>query len=86
MIAKGATRRALVAKIAGGAQMFAFKSDSDMLRVGERNVEAVKAKLAVLQIPVIAQDTGKNAGRTIEFYPENGELLVKSVGKAPYKI
>lgn len=86
VLAKGATRRALVAKIAGGAQMFAFKSDSDMLRVGERNVEAVKAKLAALQIPVIAQDTGKNSGRTIEFYPENGELLIKSVGKTPYKI
>lgn len=86
VIAKGANRRSLVAKIAGGAQMFAFKSDSDMLRVGERNVEAVKAKLSALQIPVIAQDTGKNAGRTIEFYPENGELLIKSVGKTPYKI
>lgn len=84
--ALGANRRALVAKIAGGAQMFAFKSDNDMLRVGDRNVEATKAKLAQLQIPIIAQDTGSNVGRTIEFYPETGELLVKSVGKTPYKI
>ncbi|MGN0506758.1 MAG: chemotaxis protein CheD [Lachnospiraceae bacterium] len=86
VLALGATRRSLVAKIAGGAQMFAFKSDNDMLRVGERNVEATKAKLAALQIPIIAQDTGSNVGRTIEFYPESGELLVKSVGKTPYKI
>lgn len=84
--ALGANRRALVAKIAGGAQMFAFKSDNDMLRVGDRNVEATKEKLAQLQIPIIAQDTGSNVGRTIEFYPETGELLVKSVGKTPYKI
>ena len=86
VVALGANRRALVAKIAGGAQMFAFKSDNDMLRVGDRNVEATKEKLAQLQIPIIAQDTGSNVGRTIEFYPETGELLVKSVGKTPYKI
>ncbi len=86
VIALGANRRSIVSKIAGGAQMFSFKTDNDMLRVGERNVEACKAKLKQLQIPIIAEDTGKNSGRTIEFYPETGELLVKSVGKTPYKI
>jgi len=86
VLSLGAVRKNLVAKIAGGAQMFAFKSDNDMLRVGDRNVEATKSKLKELQIPIIAEDTGKNSGRTIEFYPETGELLVKSVGKAPYKI
>ena len=86
MVAAVAVRRNIVAKIAGGAQMFAFKSDNDMLRVGDRNVEASKAKLKQLQIRLIAEDTGKNSGRTIEFYPETGELLVKSVGKTPYKI
>jgi len=86
VISQGAVRKNLVAKIAGGAQMFAFKSDNDMLRVGDRNVEATKTKLKALQIPIIAEDTGKNSGRTIEFYPETGELLVKSVGKPPYKI
>lgn len=86
IIAKGANRKNVVAKIAGGAQMFAFKSDNDMLRVGDRNVEATKEKLKQLQIPLLAEDTGKNSGRTIEFYPETGELLVKSVGKPSYKI
>lgn len=81
MVAKGARRAALVAKIAGGAQMFAFSTNSDMLRVGERNVEATKLKLNNLKIRILAEDTGLNYGRTIEFYPENGELLIKSVGK-----
>lgn len=66
--------------------MFAFNANNDMLRVGDRNVEAVKKKLAQLGIPIIAQDTGKNFGRTIEFYPETGELLVRAVGKSVYKI
>ena len=86
IVAKGANRKNIVAKIAGGAQMFAFRSDNDMLRVGDRNVEATKEKLKQLQIPLIAEDTGKNSGRTIEFYPETGVLLVKSVGKTPYEI
>ena len=77
---KGADRNTLIAKIAGGAQMFAFSSNSDMLRVGERNVEATKQKLKELKIKIMAEDTGKNYGR-IEFYPETGELRVKSVGK-----
>lgn len=81
MLQKGAAKARLVAKIAGGAQMFAFGAQSDMLRVGERNVEAVKKKLASLGIRIIAEDTGNSYGRTIEFYPENGGLLIKAVGK-----
>lgn len=81
MVAAGAMKTALVAKIAGGAQMFAFNSNNDMLKVGSRNVEATKAKLAALKIPILAEDTGENYGRTIEFYPENGSLVIRSVGK-----
>ncbi len=81
MVQKGANRRNLTAKIAGGAQMFAFSGNSDMLRVGERNVEAVKKKLNQLGIRLLAEDTGLNFGRTVEFYPENGDFVIKSVGK-----
>lgn len=81
MLEKGANRKGLKAKIAGGAQMFAFKANNDMLQVGTSNVEAVKKKLASLQIPILAEDTGLNYGRTIEFYPETGQLLIKAVGK-----
>lgn len=78
---EGANKRLLTAKIAGGAQMFAFSGNNDMLRVGERNVEAVKAKLAALGIRILAEDTGLNFGRTVEFYPETGDFVIKSVGK-----
>ena len=85
LVKLGANRRSFVAKIAGGAQMFAFKTNNDMLRIGERNVEATKKKLEEESIRIISEDTGSNYGRTIEFYPETGELYVKSVGK-PTKI
>lgn len=79
--AKGAARNRLSAKLAGGAQMFSFNSNSDLIRVGDRNVEASRKKLAELKIPVVAADTGDNYGRTIIFYPETGKLVIKSVGK-----
>lgn len=85
LVKLGAKRKSLVSKIAGGAQMFAFKTNNDMLRIGERNVEATKEKLASEGIRILAEDTGLNYGRTIEFYPETGELYIKSVGK-PTKI
>ncbi|MDF2542242.1 MAG: CheD [Herbinix sp.] len=81
MLGIGANRNSLIAKIAGGAQMFAFNSNNDMLRIGDRNVEATKIKLKELGISLRAEDTGKDYGRTIEFYPESGELHIKSVGK-----
>lgn len=86
VVAKGAMRDRLVAKIAGGAQMFAAKTDSPTLRVGERNVEAVKAKLKELGIRIIAEDTGLNYGRTVVFYPETGEYLIRAIGKEPITI
>lgn len=84
MVAMGASRARIVAKIAGGAQMFAFKSaDTDnIMRVGDRNVEAVKKNLTKLGIRLLAQDTGNNYGRTVELYSEDGRFVIKSVGKS----
>lgn len=85
MTAAGASKSRLTAKIAGGAQMFAMKDNSDFMRVGDRNVEAVKAVLAKEGIRIVAQDTGLNYGRTVELDSATGEYLIKSVGK-PVKV
>ena len=82
----GAVRSRMVAKIAGGAQMFAMQQNSALVKVGDRNVAAVKKKLAELKIPIRAEDTGLNYGRTVEFYPETGDYIIKAVGKPPKKI
>lgn len=87
IVIAGAVRSRLVAKIAGGAQMFAFQNNkTSMVRIGERNVEATKAKLMELQIPLLAEDTGKNFGRTVVFSPQTGEFWIRAVGKEPYTI
>ena len=82
IVALGASRTRLVAKIAGGAQMFSFSSKSDMIRVGERNVAACKKKLAEMKIPILAEDTGDSYGRTVIFYPETGDFVIRAVGKS----
>jgi chemotaxis protein CheD len=79
---KGAKRSRMVAKIAGGAQMFSFQNKNDLVRVGERNVEASIKKLKELKIPILAQDTGDSYGRTVIFYPETGDFVIRAVGKA----
>lgn len=80
IVKKGGSRGRLVAKIAGGAQMFAFGGKSDLIRVGERNAIASKQKLSELKIPLIAEDTGATYGRTVVFYPKTGDYIIRSVG------
>ncbi len=86
MVALGANRNRLVAKIAGGAQMFAMSSGNESLRVGERNALAARNKLKLYNIRLLAEDCGLNYGRTVEFYSETGDYLIKAVGKPPHKI
>lgn len=80
MMSIGAGRSSLVAKLAGGAQMFAFNDVSEIMRIGERNVDAARRVLAMIRIPIISQDVGANFGRTIELYSEDGSLLIKTIG------
>ena len=81
----GAMRSRMVAKIAGGATMFAFQSKSELTGIGDRNVAATKAVLKELGIPLLAEDCGANYGRTVTFNPETGDYEVKAVGK-PVKV
>ena len=79
MVAAGADPRRMVSKMAGGAQMFAFATASDTMRIGPRNVEACKSILTICGIPLKGEDTGGNYGRTIEFSAETGILQIVSV-------
>ncbi|WP_282941842.1 chemotaxis protein CheD [Paenibacillus sp. RC67] len=75
----GASIKRMEAKMAGGSQMFAFGGSSDTMRIGPRNVESCKEMLKHYLIPLKAEDTGGNYGRTIEFNCETGTLVIRSV-------
>ena len=51
------------------------------MNVGENNIEAARLNLSENGIAIIAEDVGLNYGRTIEFYAEDGSLMIKAVGK-----
>lgn len=73
---QGGQPRRITAKIAGGAQMFAGSSGS--FNIGERNVAAVKQVLNALRIPIVAQETGSNYGRTVFFDAQTGVMEIRA--------
>ena len=76
MVERGASYTSVEAKIAGGSDMFDFESFGD--GVGQRNIDAAKAELEKLGVPLIDEDVGGKHGRTVEFTPETGILLVRT--------
>lgn len=74
----GCKAERMVAKIAGGARMFDLPN-KEKSSIGERNRDAVLIELAKRRIPLVAEDTGGNYGRTVEFRTGNGDMLVKSL-------
>lgn len=76
MSQEGSLRRRMEAKIAGGAAM--FRGESPIANIGDRNVAEVKRQLALMSIPLLAEDTGESHARTVELVLETGEFLVRS--------
>lgn len=74
----GAQTRHMIAKLAGGAQMFALTTGSDIVRVGPRNVEAVRQWLQDARIPIIAADVGGSVGRTVELFTDTGTFSIRT--------
>lgn len=79
MIKLGASHSRIVSKMAGGSQMFAFAGAGDTMRIGPRNADSCREWLQKLNIPLLAEDTGGNYGRTIEMDCETGLLTIRSV-------
>ena len=81
VVALGATKARLVAKIAGGAQMFSFSNATDVMRVGTRNAEVCKQILRRNGIRLIAEDTGGTYGRTVSIDLSTGVYKVKTIDR-----
>jgi chemotaxis protein CheD len=83
---QGGDVRHFQAKLAGGAQMFVFRSSSDAMRIGPRNVEACKEQLSRFGVPILAEDTGGNCGRTIELDAQSGILNIRTVNQGTKEV
>jgi chemotaxis protein CheD len=86
MLECGARHRRLTAKLAGGAQMFKLDRPTDTMRIGDRNTAAITEWLKKKRIPLLAQDTGGNWGRTVELDTETGEFLVRTIARGERRL
>ena len=76
----GALPSALEAVLVGGAQMFDSAGGRSLLDVGARNDEATRAALARASIPVCAEATAGNRGRTVRVCVDGPRVTVKEAG------
>jgi chemotaxis protein CheD len=78
MRARGA-RGPVTAKIVGGASMFTALLSGGGVNMGERNVAATVLALEAAGVPLLAQDTGGDHGRSVSLELESGRVHVRSL-------
>ena len=76
----GAEPRRLVAKLAGGASMFAQLMTPGTIQMGERNIVAAREALRQAGIPVTREAVGGGAGRSVRFHVADGRVEIRAVG------
>ncbi|ASV76881.1 Chemotaxis protein CheD [Thermogutta terrifontis] len=74
----GCPKPGLVAKIAGGANMFRVGGP---LQIGDDNVATIREILKMAGIPITAEDVGGTHGRKITFTCSTGEMLIEIAGE-----
>ncbi|WP_181995712.1 chemotaxis protein CheD [Clostridium sp. AM58-1XD] len=74
MLEHGAQAGHMWGKLAGGARIFCFAPEEHEADIGKMNVEQARIKLQMLGIPILAEDTGENYGRTVYFHVRDGSL------------
>ena len=78
--ALGADPRRIVAKLAGGASMFAQLMTPGSVQMGERNLAATRNALRAAAIPLAGEAVGGEAGRSVRFFVADGRVEIRSVG------
>jgi chemotaxis protein CheD len=74
----------ILAKIAGGASMFTFTNESQTLQIGQRNIEAVKAALTELEIPIVSEHVGGEMGRSMYVDLNDFNVKVRMVNREEF--
>ena len=82
---EGVRHGGLIAKIAGGAQMFVGSPDGPW-QIGEANVRAVTTGLAKLAIPIQGMSVGGNQSRKLSFCCDSGQMTVEITGQEPITV
>ncbi len=76
LFSKGATKKNMVVKIAGGSKMM---DHNNFFNIGQRNFAAIRKYLWKESILISAQDVGGSISRTMWLNMNDGRVFVKSV-------
>lgn len=74
----GARGDRITARLAGGARMFAVLLPFGV-NMGQRNIDATRAALYRLCIPIVAEDVGGEYGRSVRVVAATGVMTVHSL-------
>ena len=77
---KGAARDNLVAKMVGGARMFAAQNGSSP-GIGKQNITSIRQILGREKLPLAGEDTGGVYGRSVEFNLGSGKVVIRAAGR-----
>lgn len=81
MVRNGASKARLIVKLVGGAQMIQSVEFSDILEMGNRNLEMTKKALAGNGVGITASETGGNSGRSVWMFVDSGKVMVRKAGE-----
>jgi chemotaxis protein CheD len=81
MVADGAQRGRISARLAGGASMFAALSPPGTIQMGERNLVAARQVLRQHAVPLVGEAVGGDFGRTVRLNVSNGKVEVITVAR-----
>lgn len=79
MMELGASQRRIVARLAGGASMFANLAAPGTIQMGERNLVAARQVLSAHHIPLVGEAVGGDFGRTVRMQCATGRVEVSTV-------
>jgi len=78
LLKSGGRQAFLQALLIGGAQMFPL-GNVKIASIGDQNVEASRRILQASRIPIVFEDTGGKAGRSVTFDNATGQVSVKTL-------
>ena len=81
MMAHGANKARITAKIAGGAKMFEVAGNGALGNIGQRNIESVHTILRMEGIRLVGEHVGGNVARTLLFDVDTGQSCIRSYGR-----
>ena len=79
MVADGAKRQRITARLAGGASMFAALATPGTIQMGERNLVAARQVLNSHGVPLVGESVGGDFGRTVRLRVCDGRVEVSTV-------